>query len=86
MPSQLSNIIYESLLEISETSEFLKNGNEQFIIKEVLYLEPLIEELPITLNKEEKSKEIANKIVTLASERDGYQYIYHSQQKTVFYY
>ena len=58
MSSQLSNIIYESLLEISETSEFLKNGNEQFIIKEVLYLEPLIEELPITLNKEEKSKEI----------------------------
>ena len=38
LPSQLSNIIYKSLLEISETSEFLKNGNEQFIIKEVLYL------------------------------------------------
>ncbi len=43
-----------------------------------MYLEPLIEELSITLNKEEKSKEIANKIVTLASEGDGYQYIYHS--------
>ncbi len=56
----------------------MKNGNEQFIIKEVLYLKPLIEELPITLNKKEKSKEIANKIVTLASEGDGYRYIYHS--------
>ena len=86
LPSQLSNIIYESLLEISGTNEFLENENEQFIIKEVLYLEPLIEELPITLNEEERSKEIANKIVTLASEGDGYRYIYHSQQKTVFYY
>ncbi len=85
-PSQLSNIIYESLLEISGTSEFLENGNNRFVIEEVLYLEPLIEELPITLNEEERSKEIANKIITLASEGDGYRYIYHSQQKTVFYY
>src|SRR6266542_3352668 len=77
-PSQLSNIIYESLLEISGISEFLKNVNNRFVIEEVLYLETLIEELPITLNEKERSKEIANKIITLASEGNGYRYIYHS--------
>jgi len=35
-------------------------------------LESLIEELLIILNKEERSKEIANKIITLASKGDGY--------------
>ena len=64
----------------------MKNGNNRFVIEEVLYLESLIEELPIILNEKERSKEIANKIITLASEGDGYWYIYHSQQKTVFYY
>ncbi len=64
----------------------MENGNNRFVIEEVLYLEPLIEELPITLNEEERSKEIANKIITLASKEDEYRYIYHSQQKTVFYY
>src|SRR6266511_2360240 len=48
LPSQLSNIIYESLLEISRTSEFL---------------ETLIEELPITLNKKKEVKRLLIKLL-----------------------
>ncbi len=51
-----------------------------------MYLKPLIEELLITLNEEEKSKEIANKIVILASEKDGYQYtIYITFNKRLYF-
>ena len=80
LPDQLSNIIYEYLLEVNETSEFLESEGTQFTIGEILHLEPLIEELPNTLTEEEKSKEIANKIVDLASKGDGYQYVYHFKQ------
>ena len=80
LPDQLSNIIYEYLLEVNETSEFLESEGTQFTIGEILHLEPLIEELPNTLTEEEKSKEIASKIVDLASKGDGYQYVYHSKQ------
>ena len=80
LPSQLSNIIYEYLLEVNEeTSEFLENEGTQFIIGEILHLEPLLEELPNTLSEGEKNKEIANRIVNLASMGDGYQYVYHSK-------
>ena len=72
LPSQLSNIIYENLLEIGETNEFLMDERGRFIIGEILYLEPLLEEIPITLSEDNKSKEIANRIIALASEGDGY--------------
>jgi hypothetical protein len=79
LPSQLSNIIYEYLLEINEKSEFLENEGTRLVIGEILHLEPLIEELPTTLTEEEKSKRIAVRIINLASEGDGYQYVYHSK-------
>ena len=72
LPNQLSNTIYEYLLEINEASEFLESEGTRFIIGEILCLEPLIEELPTTLTEEEKSKRIASKISDLASEGDGY--------------
>ncbi|RGB26960.1 hypothetical protein C1646_674366 [Rhizophagus diaphanus] len=49
----------------------------------------LEDELPTTLTEEERSKEIASRIVFLASEGDGYQYVYHTkqfQQKTLLFY
>jgi hypothetical protein len=47
--------------------EFLESEDIRFIIGEILYLEPLIEELLSTiLTEEEKSKIIANKISNLA--------------------
>src|ERR1043166_1074986 len=87
--SLLFNTIYEYLLEINEASEFLESEGSRFIIGEILCLEPLIEELPTTLtDEEEKSKRIASKISDLASEGDGYQYVYHSkhiQKNTVLF-
>ena len=92
LPNQLPDIIYEHLLEINEingTSEFLENEGARFVVGEILDLEPLIEELPVTLIEEEKNKEIAKKIILLASEGDGYRYVYHSKQvqlKAVLFY
>ncbi len=47
------------------------------LLKKFYIWKSLIEELPITLNEKEKSKEIVNKIVILVSEGDGYQYVYY---------
>ncbi|CAG8517922.1 14193_t:CDS:2 [Funneliformis mosseae] len=70
LPSHLPDIMYVYLLEINEmneTSEFLENESARLVIGEILNLEPLIEELPVTLTDEERDKEIATKIISLAS-------------------
>ncbi|RIA85566.1 hypothetical protein C1645_830569 [Glomus cerebriforme] len=82
---QLPGVIYKSLLVAGGIENSLDDNNIQFTIEQILLLD---EDSSNTLSEEKMCKKNVEKIVSLASERDGYQYVYHSKaiqkrQKTI---
>ena len=73
---QLPDIIYESLLVVGGIEDSLNDNDIQFTIEQTLLLD---EDSSTPFIEEKNCKEIAEKIVNLASEEDGYQYVYHSK-------
>src|ERR1044072_186923 len=77
---QLPDIIYKQLLIANGTEEdFLENNNFQFAIEQTLLLDSSTGSLSITSNDKVVYQKIADNIIALVSEGDGYQYIYHSK-------
>jgi hypothetical protein len=73
---QLPSVIYENLLVVGGIEDSLNDNDIQFTFEQTLLLD---EDLSISVSEEVMCKKIAEKIVNLASEGDGYQYVYHSK-------